>query len=153
MFSPPDSLRYTAKIRCHQDTLPKMFCLMLCCSHLPPSKLATLATLCHFCFTFSLLISPQSPAGLPVVLQFCMKDIEQMCPCVFFRTKVYPKGNLDLVMFMIKYSHVCLQCCAFFLERIDLVSFRKKTRLDGYFKRPEDLVQNAAEIVNLRAIV
>lgn len=64
MFSPPDPLCCTAKIRCHQDILPKMFCLMLCCSHLPPSKLATLAALCYFCFTFSLLVSPQSPVVL-----------------------------------------------------------------------------------------
>lgn len=102
-----------------------MFCLMLCCSHLPPSKLATLATPCHFCSTFSLLISPQSPVGLPVVysvvLLFCMNDIEQMCPFIFFRTKVYPKGNLDSVMFMIKYSHVCLQCFSSLIVQVWLV--------------------------------
>lgn len=113
-FFSPNSLCCTAKIRCHQDILPKMFSLMFCCSHLPPSKLATLATLCYFCFTFSLLISPQSPVGLLVAysvgLEFCMIDTEQMGPFIFFRTMVYPKGNLDGVMSVFKYSCVCLQC-------------------------------------------
>lgn len=121
-FFSPNSLCCTAKIRCHQDILPKMFSLMFCCSHLPPSKLATLATLCYFCFTFSLLISPQSPVGLPVAysvgLEFCMIDTEQMGPFIFFRTMVYPKGNLDWVMSVFKYSCVRLQCffCSFFFS-------------------------------------
>lgn len=56
-------------------------------------------------------------------------------------------------MFMIKYSHVTYSALFSCLECIGLASCRKKTRLDTSFKRPKDLVQNAAEIVNLRAII
>lgn len=111
-----------------------MFCLMFRSSHLPPSKLATLATLCYFCFTFSLLISPQSPVGLPVVysvvLEFCMKDTEQIGPFIFFRTMVYPKGNLDWVMSVFKYSCVCLQYFFFFSLRVQVwLPFQEEDRV------------------------
>lgn len=128
--NPPPNLLCTAKIRCHQNIVPKMFFLMFCCSHLPPSKLATLATLCYFCFTFSLLIFPQSPVALPVVssvvLEFCMKDTEWMGPFIWFRTMVCPEGNLDwltsvfkifLCLIIVLFIYLSIFCLATVLGR------------------------------------
>ena len=119
--SPLTLLCCIAKIRCHQDIIPKMFCLMFRCSHLPPSKLATLATLRFFCF-------PQAPVGLPmdcsVGLEFCTKNPVLTDPLTLCRTMVCPKGTLHWVMSVFKYSHVCLQCLFIFddLGDVDLVT-------------------------------